>query len=96
MHRRIKENNLKVQYFEAKKGQVFFWHSGLVHGGSPVVDRNLTRKSFVIHFDKLRYHKSKGAVYTGLGDKTEKKYCNKVRAAVDESCAMFFESPLLC
>ncbi len=34
----------------AKKGDVFFWHGMLVHGGSAVNDPALTRKSMVIHY----------------------------------------------
>lgn len=36
--------------FEAKKGDVFFWHAALVHGGSPANDKNATRKSLVVHY----------------------------------------------
>ncbi len=36
--------------FHARKGDVFLWHAALVHGGSAANDRDLTRKSFVIHF----------------------------------------------
>lgn len=36
--------------FVAKKGDVLFWHGMLVHGGAPVLDRRLTRKSYVLHF----------------------------------------------
>lgn len=96
MYQNMKTKNLTVRHFEAKKGQVFFWHSGLIHGGSRVVNESLTRKSFVIHFDKLKYHKRKGAVYTAAGGKIEKKHCDKVRIAVNDACSMIFESPLLC
>jgi len=33
-----------------KKGDVFIWHQWLVHGGSPIVDKSLTRKSIVSHW----------------------------------------------
>jgi ectoine hydroxylase-related dioxygenase (phytanoyl-CoA dioxygenase family) len=33
-----------------QKGDVILWHSALVHGGAPVVDRTRTRKSFVSHY----------------------------------------------
>ncbi len=36
--------------FLAKKGDVFLWHGMLVHGGSPVNNPALTRKSMVIHY----------------------------------------------
>lgn len=33
-----------------KKGDVFIWHQWLVHGGSPVADNMITRKSIVSHW----------------------------------------------
>lgn len=39
-----------AKYYHAKKGDVFLWHGMLVHGGSPVKDPSLTRKSMVIHY----------------------------------------------
>jgi ectoine hydroxylase-related dioxygenase (phytanoyl-CoA dioxygenase family) len=36
--------------FLAKKGDVLLWHGMLVHGGSPVINPDLTRKSMVIHY----------------------------------------------
>ena len=39
-----------TQSFLGKKGDVFLWHGMMVHGGSPVNDPALTRKSMVIHY----------------------------------------------
>lgn len=36
--------------FEAKKGDVLFWHAALVHAGSPVGKPGSTRRSFVVHY----------------------------------------------
>lgn len=36
--------------FRPRKGDVLFWHAGLVHGGSAVIDESLTRRSFVTHY----------------------------------------------
>ncbi len=36
--------------FEPRKGDVLFWHAGLVHGGSAVIDETRTRRSFVSHY----------------------------------------------
>jgi ectoine hydroxylase-related dioxygenase (phytanoyl-CoA dioxygenase family)/SAM-dependent methyltransferase len=33
-----------------RKGDVMFWHPMLIHGGAPRLDRNATRKSFVLHY----------------------------------------------
>jgi ectoine hydroxylase-related dioxygenase (phytanoyl-CoA dioxygenase family) len=37
--------------FIAKKGQVLLWHSMLLHGGVPVRNPALTRRSLVLHYD---------------------------------------------
>jgi hypothetical protein len=39
-----------VSKFKAKKGDILFWHAGLVHGGSEITNNNLTRKSIVGHY----------------------------------------------
>ena len=55
----IREKGLERQVFTAKKGDVLIWHANLIHGGTPVKDRSLTRKSMVIHYfaeDVIKYH----------------------------------------
>jgi len=55
----IEANNLQPQSFLAKKGDVFVWHANLLHGGTKMIDPNLTRKSMVIHYyceDVICYH----------------------------------------
>jgi phytanoyl-CoA hydroxylase len=54
----IDKYQLKPQHFLAKKGQVFIWHSSLVHGGSPVSNPLKTRNSLVVHYDVAAYHLS--------------------------------------
>jgi hypothetical protein len=36
--------------FPARKGDVFIWHAQLYHGGAPIEDMSLTRKSLVTHY----------------------------------------------
>jgi len=36
--------------FFAKKGDILFWHAGLVHGGAPIINNELTCKSIVGHY----------------------------------------------
>jgi phytanoyl-CoA hydroxylase len=38
--------------FLAKKGDVLVWHADLAHGGSPILQPSLTRKSLVTHFTR--------------------------------------------
>ncbi len=55
----IEQHHLEKKVFLAKKGDVFIWHANLLHGGSPIKDYSLTRKSMVIHYyakDVIKYH----------------------------------------
>ncbi len=55
----IQKNHLEKKTFFAKKGDVFIWNANLIHGGSPIKDQSLTRKSMVIHYyakDVIKYH----------------------------------------
>jgi ectoine hydroxylase len=55
----IQNNQLEKKTFLAKKGDAFVWHANILHGGSPIVNPALTRKSMVLHFyakDVVCYH----------------------------------------
>ncbi len=55
----IEKNRLEKKTFLAKKGDVLIWHANLIHGGSPVLNPKLTRKSMVVHYyarDVIKYH----------------------------------------
>lgn len=36
--------------FDAKKGDIFIWHAGLIHGGGEITDEQATRRSLVAHY----------------------------------------------
>lgn len=46
----IRLRGLKRRALMAKKGDVFIWHSDLVHGGSPIADPRRTRSSLACHY----------------------------------------------
>jgi phytanoyl-CoA hydroxylase len=46
----LRLRGLKERRFLARKGDVFIWHSDLVHGGSPIEDDKRTRASLVCHY----------------------------------------------
>lgn len=46
----MKERGIPEKIFLAKKGDVFIWHSDLVHGGGAINDQNRTRNSLVCHY----------------------------------------------
>jgi ectoine hydroxylase len=55
----LQEKQLEKEVFLAKKGDIFIWHANLIHGGLPVRNAELTRKSMVIHYfakDVIKYH----------------------------------------
>nr|WP_294902561.1 phytanoyl-CoA dioxygenase family protein [uncultured Lacibacter sp.] len=55
----LAQNQFQPQIFLPKKGDVLIWHANLIHGGMPVVNPALTRKSMVVHYyakDVIKYH----------------------------------------
>ncbi|GAB4138565.1 MAG: hypothetical protein Fur0041_13570 [Bacteroidia bacterium] len=46
----IQVNKLKKEIFYPKKGDLLIWHANLLHGGEPVTDSSLSRKSLVTHY----------------------------------------------
>jgi ectoine hydroxylase len=55
----IARHRLQPTVFLPKKGDVLIWHANLIHGGMPVRNPALTRKSMVIHYyarDVIKYH----------------------------------------
>jgi ectoine hydroxylase len=59
IEQQIQRKGFSKTEFYAKKGDLFIWHANLLHGGSPIVDRQRTRKSMVMHYyanDVIKYH----------------------------------------
>jgi ectoine hydroxylase-related dioxygenase (phytanoyl-CoA dioxygenase family) len=48
--KQIADAGLDWTAFAARAGDVFVWHAQLYHGGSPIDDLSLTRKSLVTHY----------------------------------------------
>ncbi len=46
----VNDNNLKQKKITLKKNQCLIWSANLLHGGSPINDEKLTRKSLVVHY----------------------------------------------
>jgi phytanoyl-CoA hydroxylase len=56
------DSGLQREVFYPKKGDVFFWHAALAHGGSQVINPTLTRKSYVTHYSsKTAYPRDRRA-----------------------------------
>ncbi|NCU03632.1 MAG: phytanoyl-CoA dioxygenase family protein [Chitinophagaceae bacterium] len=55
----LSHNHFQSEVFLPRKGDVLIWHANLIHGGMPVVNPALTRKSMVVHYyakDVIKYH----------------------------------------
>lgn len=50
MDEHVKKLGLEAKVFPARRGDVFVWSAYLLHGGSPIADPKLTRKSIVFHY----------------------------------------------
>ena len=50
----LRESGIAPRQFLAKRGDAFVWHSALMHGGTPPLAPERTRKSLVIHYSALR------------------------------------------
>lgn len=49
----VRAAGIESRVLEAGKGDVFLWHSALVHGGSPVENHEPTRQSMVVHYSTV-------------------------------------------
>lgn len=55
----LEQEQLEAKQFLPETGDVLIWHPNLLHGGSPHLNRNRSRKSMVIHYfgtDVICYH----------------------------------------
>lgn len=50
MQARLRDRQLCCELFQANKGDVFIWNAQLLHGGSPITERERTRRSIVFHY----------------------------------------------
>jgi phytanoyl-CoA hydroxylase len=57
LERIIEERNLQPSIFLPKRGDLLLWHGALIHGGTPMRNPELTRRSFVSHYTTVASHK---------------------------------------
>jgi len=50
VQREIEQNHLKPAYFNAKKGDVLFWHANLLNGGSRIQNPNRSSHALICHY----------------------------------------------
>jgi hypothetical protein len=92
MYAQVKKHNLKLTKFRPKRGQALIWHAGLIHGGSIRTDKTKTRKSLVVHYDKLRKHRWKSSVRQDTKDGKPSSYSAPL---LRHKCMYAFSDPLV-
>ena len=65
-----KRRGLEPHLFLARRGEVLLWHSALLHGGGPVTNDSLTRKSLVVHYSAVRHHPTRETAVAEEGGET--------------------------
>jgi phytanoyl-CoA dioxygenase PhyH len=50
---KIKKENVPVMSFTAKKGDILFWHSALIHRGSVPKNPDMTRLALISHYSSI-------------------------------------------
>lgn len=50
LHEKARALGLSLQKFTPKKGDMLIWHADLAHGGMPIENPDLTRRSYVSHY----------------------------------------------
>jgi phytanoyl-CoA hydroxylase len=56
LHENAQRLGMPLRRFQPRKGDVFIWSADLAHGGSPIADKRLTRKSLVGHYCPIDAH----------------------------------------
>jgi len=52
----VRDQQLEPSIFLPKRGDLLIWHGALIHGGTPMKNPNLTRRSFVCHYTSMASH----------------------------------------
>ena len=50
MERELAQRNIEKKPLTAEAGDLFIWHAQLLHGGSPILHAQKTRRSLVLHY----------------------------------------------
>lgn len=94
-----RRHGLEPQLFTAEKGEVLVWHASLRHGGGPVGDPELTRKSLVVHFSLLDTYPERSItvvdrVENPEGDIEERPRVMETRELLEDGGCRGFDNPM--
>lgn len=63
----VRDRSLQPSIFLPKRGDLLIWHGALIHGGTPMINPDLTRRSFVCHYTSMASHKEAQKLRHGDG-----------------------------
>lgn len=89
-----RKRELEGKAFACSKGDVFIWHGSLVHGGSPVDNPALTRRSFVVHYSTLGDYQARGTSFSKVCSDKPVDFSRQTREIVRQDGSSGFESPM--
>ena len=52
----VRIRGLQPSIFLPKRGDLLIWHGALIHGGTPMLNPGLTRRSFICHYTSMASH----------------------------------------
>ena len=63
----VRVRELQPSIFLPKRGDLLIWHGALIHGGTPMLNPELTRRSFICHYTSMASHKQAQQFRVGNG-----------------------------
>jgi len=95
----MERQGLQPVPFTCRRGDVLIWHASLLHGGSPVTDPSLTRRSFVVHFSTVATYKLRRQGIVELvpdesGGRVERPRILETERVLERDGCRGFDSPM--
>jgi hypothetical protein len=90
----LKKSGLETKIFEARRGEALIWHSALMHGGGPVADERLTRKSLVVHYSARQHQPTRDCAVREVVDGVDGESVYVTTTVLERDGACGFANPL--
>jgi ectoine hydroxylase-related dioxygenase (phytanoyl-CoA dioxygenase family) len=89
-----RSRGLEKTTFTPRKGEVLLWHASLSHGGTPVRNDTLTRKSFVVHYSARSTYRQRGITIVESTQEGDVPRVYSTRETLEQGGREGFENPL--
>jgi ectoine hydroxylase-related dioxygenase (phytanoyl-CoA dioxygenase family) len=89
-----RRHGLEPRIFTARRGEVLLWHGSLRHGGAPVRDPRLTRKSLVVHYSTHKTYPVRAITVFDQIDGAEIPRIMETREVLEQDGCRGFDNPM--